>query len=184
VRPLTRSFQDGSQVVSVFRCAAREASPADAKTASRCYLLTFASAQIPTTDTQSQLDASPGEHSKYARSASIAKQWAATQPLVEPLQITRRGDNETAVEVHQILHDLNGTLLIDESVRHIFRIENSLVTRFDIDYRGDLAFVPCLRNQPFSDTEAATKFDGEDSVKRPWKAKVSPLVEAALAGTR
>ena len=36
------------------------------------------------------------------------------------------------VEVHQVVHDLQGKLLVDQMVGHIFRIEGGLVRRFDI----------------------------------------------------
>jgi hypothetical protein len=36
------------------------------------------------------------------------------------------------VEVHQVVRDLNGNLLADKVVGHVFRIENRLIKRFDI----------------------------------------------------
>ena len=36
------------------------------------------------------------------------------------------------VEVHQVVRDLNGNLLVDKMVGHMFRIENGLIKRFDI----------------------------------------------------
>jgi hypothetical protein len=36
------------------------------------------------------------------------------------------------IEVHQIVRDLKGKVLVDQRVGHIFRIENGLVKRFDI----------------------------------------------------
>ena len=37
-----------------------------------------------------------------------------------------------AVEVHQTVRDLQGALLADVLVGHMFRLENGLITRFDI----------------------------------------------------
>lgn len=34
--------------------------------------------------------------------------------------------------VHQVVRDLNGNLLADKKVGHVFRIENGLVKRCDI----------------------------------------------------
>ena len=40
--------------------------------------------------------------------------------------------DEVIVEVHQVVHDLNGGLLMDQMVGHIFTIEDGLIRRFDI----------------------------------------------------
>lgn len=39
------------------------------------------------------------------------------------------------------MHDLTGKLLLDERVRHVFRIEDGLVTRFDIENAGGLSSI-------------------------------------------
>jgi len=49
--------------------------------------------------------------------------WATISPHVEPKKIIQELDGSTAVEVHQVVHDLKGALLLDETVRHVFRIE-------------------------------------------------------------
>jgi hypothetical protein len=41
------------------------------------------------------------------------------------------------VEVHQVVHDLDGALLLDQMVGHIFRIKDGLVRRFDIRDAAD-----------------------------------------------
>jgi hypothetical protein len=60
------------------------------------------------------------------------RQWAMMSPHVEPLEFSERPDGSVVVEVHQVVHDLEGKLLIDKMVGHIFRIENGLIVRFDI----------------------------------------------------
>jgi ketosteroid isomerase-like protein len=80
-------------------------------------------------------------HGRKAIRDYWTKQWAAIQPQVHPLQITERGDGVVAVDVHQIVHDLDGKLLLDETVRHVFRIEHGLVTRFDIENAGGLSAI-------------------------------------------
>jgi hypothetical protein len=60
------------------------------------------------------------------------RQWAIVDPHVEPVEFSNGPDGETIVEVHQIVHDLDGNLLADKMVGHVFRIENQLVNRFDI----------------------------------------------------
>lgn len=80
-------------------------------------------------------------HGREAVRAYWTAQWAAIQPQVDPLHIAQRGDGATAVEVHQVVRDLEGELLLDETVRHVFRIEGGLVTRFDIENAGGLSSI-------------------------------------------
>jgi hypothetical protein len=60
------------------------------------------------------------------------RQWAMIDPHVEPVAFSSGLDGEVIVEVHQVVRDLNGNLLADKMVGHVFRIENGLVKRFDI----------------------------------------------------
>ena len=60
------------------------------------------------------------------------RQWAMIDPRVEPMNFSTRADGGTEVEVHQIVRDLNGRILSDKMVRHVFRLENGLIRRFDI----------------------------------------------------
>ena len=57
----------------------------------------------------------------------------ASDPRVEPTAFSAGADGDlTIVEVHQTVRDLQGAVLVDQMVGHIFRIENGLITRFDI----------------------------------------------------
>jgi hypothetical protein len=48
----------------------------------------------------------------------------------------------TAAEVvPQFVRDLEGKVLLDETVRHVFQIDNGLVTWFDIENAGGLAAI-------------------------------------------
>jgi ketosteroid isomerase-like protein len=59
-------------------------------------------------------------------------QWAMVDPHVEPLEFSKGPEGEIVIEVHQVVRDLNGNLLVDKLVGHIFRMEEGLVRRFDI----------------------------------------------------
>ena len=59
-------------------------------------------------------------------------QWTMIDPHVEPVAFARGPQGEVLVEVHQVVCDLNGNLLADKMVGHVFRIENGFVKRFDI----------------------------------------------------
>lgn len=60
------------------------------------------------------------------------RQWAMIDPHVEPVEFSKGAAGEVIVEVHSIVHDLNGNLLADQRVGHVFRLENGLIQRFDI----------------------------------------------------
>jgi ketosteroid isomerase-like protein len=60
------------------------------------------------------------------------RQWAMIDPRVEPLEFAKGPKGDIAVEVHQVVRDLNGNLLADKLVGHVFRMEQGLVRRFDI----------------------------------------------------
>jgi hypothetical protein len=78
-------------------------------------------------------------HGREAIRTYWTKQWAAIAPQVDPLHFAQRDDGATAVEVHQVVRDLEGKVLLDETVRHVFQIEQGLVTRFDIENAGGLS---------------------------------------------
>ena len=60
------------------------------------------------------------------------RQWAMIDPHVEPVAFADGPDGEVIVEVHQVVRDLNGNLLADKMVGHVFRIEDGFVKRFYI----------------------------------------------------
>ncbi|MGB9415048.1 MAG: nuclear transport factor 2 family protein [Acidobacteriaceae bacterium] len=60
------------------------------------------------------------------------RQWAMVDPHVDPVGFSNGPQGEVIVEVHQVVHDLTGALLLDQMVGHIFMIEDGLVRRFDI----------------------------------------------------
>ena len=60
------------------------------------------------------------------------RQWATIDPHVEPLDVSYGSEGEILVEVHQVVRDLNGNVLADQRVLHVFPIEGGLVKRFDI----------------------------------------------------
>jgi hypothetical protein len=61
------------------------------------------------------------------------RQWSMINPHVEPFAFSEDPERGIIVNVHQTVRDLAGTVIFDGAVRHVFRIENGLVKRFDID---------------------------------------------------
>ena len=68
-------------------------------------------------------------------------QWSVINPHVEPLNTSTAADGSIVVEVHQVVHDLEGKLLLDEKVGHVFHIQDGKVTRFDIQPGSQLSTV-------------------------------------------
>jgi hypothetical protein len=60
------------------------------------------------------------------------RQWAMLDPHVEPVVFSTGPDGEVVVEVHQVVHGLDGNKLADQMVGHIFHFKDGLIGRFDI----------------------------------------------------
>ncbi|MGC2636841.1 MAG: nuclear transport factor 2 family protein [Acidobacteriaceae bacterium] len=60
------------------------------------------------------------------------RQWGMVDPHVEPVAFSAGVDGATVVEVHQVVRDLSGHVLLDRMVGHIFRVEEGKIRRFDI----------------------------------------------------
>jgi hypothetical protein len=61
------------------------------------------------------------------------RQWRVIQPTVEPVAITTRADGRVVVDVHQTARGLDGTLLGDGRVVHVYVLRDGLVARMDIE---------------------------------------------------
>jgi hypothetical protein len=62
-----------------------------------------------------------------------AAQWAEIDPHVEPLAVTERADGSLAVTVRQVVRSLDGQLLGDSEVVHVYRLEDGLIGRMDVE---------------------------------------------------
>ncbi len=60
------------------------------------------------------------------------RQWGMMNPRVEPLRIEDDQQGRTIVEVHQVVRDLSGNILVDQIVHHTYTIRNGLIERMDI----------------------------------------------------
>jgi ketosteroid isomerase-like protein len=60
------------------------------------------------------------------------RQWAQIDPRVEPVRFTEKGEGQVVVDVHQVVRDLNGNVIKDMMVGHLFQIKDNVITRFDI----------------------------------------------------
>jgi hypothetical protein len=60
------------------------------------------------------------------------EQWSEINPHVEPSAFSPEGAEQILVEVHQVVRDLNGTVLADEHVGHRFTIKQGLIQGTEI----------------------------------------------------
>ena len=64
------------------------------------------------------------------------RQWAEFDPHVEPLAITEGDGGKIRVRVHQVIRDLQGRVLSDTEVLHVFTMNSGLIAAMDL---GDQA---------------------------------------------
>jgi hypothetical protein len=60
------------------------------------------------------------------------RQFTMIDPQLEPLEFTTDDSGRNLVKVHQVVRDLQGQLLLDKTVEHIFTIEEGLIRTFEI----------------------------------------------------
>ena len=65
------------------------------------------------------------------------RQWGEFDGHVEPLAITEEGGSRIRVRVHQIVRDLEGNVLSDSEVLHIFTVNNGLIAAMDLGEESD-----------------------------------------------
>ena len=61
------------------------------------------------------------------------RQWSEINPNVEPIGFNERQNGTLEVTVHQIVKDLQGNLVFDGTVKHIYTIQDDLLRRMDIE---------------------------------------------------
>lgn len=54
-------------------------------------------------------------------------------PTVEPVGLNQRPDGTFEVTVHQIVKDLQGNLIFDGKVKHIYTLEDDLLRKMAIE---------------------------------------------------
>ncbi len=59
-------------------------------------------------------------------------QFELVDPQLELLKFEIDGKGRSVVNVHQIVQDLNGNVLLDKTVKQIFTFENGLIKTFEI----------------------------------------------------
>jgi hypothetical protein len=60
------------------------------------------------------------------------RQFAILNPCVEPQAFTAEEDGRISVQVHQVVHDRNGNLLVDQIIQHVYAIRDGLIQSMEI----------------------------------------------------
>jgi hypothetical protein len=59
------------------------------------------------------------------------RQFKLVSPNVKPLAVDKK-NGRIVVKVHQVVHDLEGKLLADETVTHVFTLDGDKIAQFNI----------------------------------------------------
>ncbi len=60
------------------------------------------------------------------------RQWSSVDPHVEPRAFQLDEEQRILVDVHQVVRNLEGNILVDKIVQHLYTFENGLIRRMDI----------------------------------------------------
>ena len=61
-----------------------------------------------------------------------SRQWAEFDPHVEPIEVNDSESGRAEVRVHQLVKSLDGDVLSDSEVWHVYMIVNGLIQRMDL----------------------------------------------------
>ena len=65
------------------------------------------------------------------------RQWGEFDPYVEPLEMTEEDGGKTRVRVHQLVKSLQGDVLSDSEVLHVFTVNSGLIAAMDLGNEAD-----------------------------------------------
>jgi hypothetical protein len=61
------------------------------------------------------------------------RQWGMINPQVDPVTFDVDGSGNVIVGVHQVIRDLEGKILLDRMVQHVYTLKNGLIQSMTID---------------------------------------------------
>ena len=70
------------------------------------------------------------------------RQWGEFDPHVEPLAMTEEDGGKTRVRVHQLVKSLQGDVLSDSEVVHVFTVKSGLIAAMDLGSEADATAGP------------------------------------------
>jgi ketosteroid isomerase-like protein len=60
------------------------------------------------------------------------RQFEVLDPNVEPKKFTKEADGRIAIDVHQMVRDKNGKLLVDQAIQHVYEFHDGLIQSMEI----------------------------------------------------
>jgi organic hydroperoxide reductase OsmC/OhrA len=112
-----------------------------------------------------------------------AAQFAAIDPRVEPVGFRDAGEGRVAVDVHQIVRDLDGAVRSDGRVVHVYTLQDGFVVRMDVAQadvaQADLAPAPPVHRYRARTACSGSTAAGYDAYERAHEASCPPA-QAAL----
>jgi hypothetical protein len=72
------------------------------------------------------------EHGHEAVRKYWTRQWKILDPHVEPIEFNWEEDGRISVTVHQVVHDIEGNLLVDQIIHHIYTFEDGVIKTMEI----------------------------------------------------
>lgn len=60
------------------------------------------------------------------------RQWSMINPHVDPVKLTAGPSGRVVVEVHQVVRELSGKILVDRTVEHVYAFEDGLIRGMEI----------------------------------------------------
>ena len=72
------------------------------------------------------------------------RQWGEFDPHVEPLAMTEEDGGKTRVRVHQLVKSLQGDVLSDSEVLHVFTVNCGLIAAMDLGDEPDRTAGPSV----------------------------------------
>lgn len=66
-------------------------------------------------------------HGRDGVRAYWTRQWSLLNPRVDPVQVSEDDFGRMVVDVHQVVRNLDGVIVLDQMVRHAYVVENGLI---------------------------------------------------------
>ena len=60
------------------------------------------------------------------------RQFQVLDPNVEPKRFTREADGRIAIDVHQVVHDKSGELVVDQMIQHVYEFRDGRIQSMEI----------------------------------------------------
>ena len=60
------------------------------------------------------------------------RQWDLIDPIVKPLRFETQPDGRIVVHVHQVVRDLDGKVILDQNIEHVYLLDGAQIVSMEI----------------------------------------------------